>query len=76
MLMFSLLLLGILKSKKKNKKTIQRKTLDPMRRRRGFQRFEVERRGKLSIARHIYKNDDGIATPLARYCGPPRHRIV
>ena len=47
-----------------------------MRRRRGVQRFEVERRGKMSIARHIYKNDDGIATPLVRYCGPPRHRIV
>ena len=47
-----------------------------MRRRRGVQRFEVERRGKMSIARHIYKNDDGIATPLARYCGPPRHGIV
>ena len=47
-----------------------------MRRRRGVQRFEVERRGKMSIARHIDGNVDGIATPQARYRGPPRHRIV
>ena len=69
--MISLFLLGILKSKKTKKQFF-----DPMLRRRGVQRFEVERRGKMSIARHIYKNDDGIATPQARYCGPPRHRIV